>query len=404
MNRRNFFRAMAASPLVMKSLNSLSVANKPVKEHITGRGQTADPWLEVNMDNIAWNTAQIKQRVGNRPVMAVIKANAYGHGLLEMARYLEKQNVDALAVGKTAEALILRENGIRIPLLNFGPYSREEAKRIVALKIIQSVYNDNFIWLAEAAQTEDKTAPVHIKIDTGLGRVGVPYYRALPLIEKIADTKGIRIDGIFTPFTEDQEFDRVQLSRFLEVCESAKNKGIETGIRHAASSAGMISFPESYLDMVRPGIAIYGQYPSTRAFEEREIDLKPAMSLKSRIVYLKMLRKGDSISYHRSYTALKETLVATIPTGYSDGYPYQAGDKGDVLIRGKRCPVIGLVTANHFTVDVSGLERVDMYDEVVMFGQQGNREITVEEVASRAGTSVYKILIGMNPLLPKIYN
>jgi len=402
-NRRDFLKIAVATPLVVSPLNKLGAMSFPQQPSGLNSNTSADPWLEINLNNMAWNIRQIKRHVNNRPVMAVIKANAYGHGLLEIARFLEKQNTDALAVGKTSEALQLRKGGVQTPLLNLGPFSLEEAEQIVRLHISQSVYTDNFNWLAEAAQAFNITAGVHIKIDTGLGRVGVPYYRALPFIEKIAATNGIRIAGIFTPFTEDDEFDQVQLTRFMEVCNAAEKKGIELGTKHTASSAAVLSFPESYLDLVRPGITIFGQYPSTKEYQARRIDLKPVMAMKSRIVYLKTLRPGDSISYHRAFTAKKETQIATIPTGYSDGYPYQVGSQGEVLIGGKRCPVIGLVTANHLTVDVSGLSNVELGDEVVLFGKQGDQEITVEEVAAWANTSVYKILIRMNPLLSRIY-
>ncbi len=402
-NRRDFLKVAVATPLVVTPLNKLGTMYFPQQPSGLNLNTSADPWLEINLNNMAWNIRQIKRRVNNRPVMAVIKANAYGHGLLEIARFLEKQNTDALAVGKTSEALQLRKGGVQTPLLNLGPFSREEAKQIVRLHISQSVYTDNFNWLTKTAQASNITARVHIKIDTGLGRVGVPYYRALPFIEKIAATNGIKITGIFTPFTEDDEFDQVQLTRFMEVCNAAEKKGIELGTKHTASSAAVLSFPESYLDMVRPGITIFGQYPSTKEYQAQRINLKPVMALKSHIVYLKTLRPGDSISYHRAFIANKEMKVATIPTGYSDGYPYQIDNRGEILIGGKRCPVIGLVTANHLTADVSGLSNVELGDKVVLFGEQGDQEITVEEVAAWSNTSVYKILIRMNPLLSRIY-
>jgi alanine racemase len=401
--RRDFIKVAAASPLLVSPLRDFSIHSNAETSLFTPSDNSANPWLEINLENMAWNIRQIKSHVKNRPVMAVIKANAYGHGLLETARFLEEQDIDMLAVGKTSEALILRMGGIRKPILNFGPFTQDEAKEIVKNQIAQSVYTSDVKWLAEAAKSSGKVAGVHIKIDTGLGRVGVEYYRALPIIEKIARSNSIDIKGIFTPLTEDVEFDKEQLARFTEICESAMSKGIDIGLKHVASSAAVLSYPESHLDMVRPGIAIYGQYPSTEEFEKQRVALKPAMAMKSRIIYLKTLRPGDSVSYHRSYTAKNEIRLATVPTGYSDGYPYRFGNKGEVLIGGARCPMIGLVTSNHFTVDVSKLKNVSQGDEVVLFGKQGDEEITVEEVAAWADTSVYKILIWMNPLLPRIY-
>ncbi len=370
---------------------------------VTTDEAAADPWLEIDLKNMAWNLAQIRRRTDNRPVMAVIKANAYGHGLVAIGRFLEKHKIDFLAVGKFHEALQLRESGVKMPILNLGPFSQHEAADIVRQNISQSVYTDDFMLLAEAVRKLKRRAKVHLKIDTGLGRVGVPHGRALAFVEKVAANSEIQIEGIFTPFTEDDEFDRIQLERFLEVCVAAKQRGIAVGLRHAASSAGILSFPQSHLDMVRPGIAIYGQYPSVREYQARQIDLRPVMSLKARVMYVKTLQPGESVSYHRAFVAQQETQVATLPLGYSDGYPSQAAGKAEILVQGRRWPTIALVTSNHATINVTGAERIKIGDEAVIFGKQDENEINAEELAAWAGVSVYKILIGMNPLLPRVY-
>lgn len=369
----------------------------------TPADQGADAWLEVDLGNLAWNLDQIRRRVNNRPVMAVIKANAYGHGLVEVGKALEKQQIGYLAVGKVQEALRLRESGVTTPILNFGPFARDEAEALIRHDIAQSVFTDEVAYLAEAARTLGRTAAVHVKVDTGLGRVGVPHERALAFVETVAATPEISIAEIFTPFSEEEDFDRVQLDRFVQICEGAKRRGIDVGLRHAASSAGVISFPEAYLDMVRPGIALYGQYPSTREYQARRIDLRPAMSLKTRVTYVKTLRPGDAVSYHRAFVAEHDTDVATISMGYSDGYPYQAVEKAEVIVQGQRWPAIALVTSNHMTLDVTGAANLEIGQEAVLFGEQGAVEIAAEEVAAWAGTSVYKILIGMSPLLPRTY-
>jgi alanine racemase len=398
-DRREFLKLAGAASLGATVGGSARVQPFPALDD----DHLADLWLEIDLKNMAWNLAQIQQRTGNRPVMAVIKANAYGHGLVETGKFLEKQKIDFLAAGKFHETLLLRESGVKTPLLNLGAFSRHEAEEIVRRNISQSVYTDDFALLAEAARKLKRRAKVHLKIDTGLGRVGVPHDRALPLIEKVAANAEIQIEGIFTPFTEDDEFDRVQLERFLEICEAAKQRGISVGLRHAASSAGILSFPASHLDMVRPGIAIYGQYPSVREYRARQIDLRPVMSLKARVMYVKTLRPGDSVSYHRAFVAERETQVATLPVGYSDGYPSPAAAKAEILVQGRRWPTIALITSNHTTINVTGAEEIKIGDEAVIFGKQGGNEISAEEVAAWTGTSVYKILIGMNPLLPRVY-
>jgi alanine racemase len=392
-NRRGFLTLAGTAPLALALPKH--VLRGAITKPATSVGRF-DPWIEINLDNLAWNLSQVRRRVNNRPVMVVIKANAYGHGLVGVARFLETQNVRHFAVGKVQEAVSLRENGITSTILNFGPFSQEEAVEVVRLEVSQSVYTDAVDMLAEAARRLNKRAKVHIKVDTGLGRVGVPYHKATPFIERVGSMSETLIEGIFTTFTEDPEFDRVQLDRFLQVCDASAQKGISLGLRHAASSAAVATFPESFLDMVRPGDAIYGLEPLPN------LDPRPVMSLKTRVIYVKTLRPGDSVSYHRRFTAERETLVATLPLGYSDGYPPQAVDQAEVLIQGRRWPLIAAVTANHSTVDVTGAERVQIGDEVVLFGTQGGEELTISEVADWADSSVYKVAIGMNPTLPRV--
>lgn len=397
--RREFLKLAGVAPLSLAPLiNSPGVTTPSFAP-----SELTDPWLEIDLNNIVWNLSQIRKIVHPYSIMAVIKANAYGHGLVEVAKFLKQQNIRFLAVGKVQEALQIRENGIRIPILNFGPFSNQDAEQLVRFNISQSVYTDNVISLTDAARKLNQKAKVHIKVDTGLGRVGVPYYQAISLIEKVATMSDIFIEGIFTTFTEDEDFDKIQLERFLQVCDAAKKRRISVGLRHAASSAALLSFPQAHLDMVRPGITIYGHYPSDNEYRARKIDLKPAMTLKTRVMYVKTLRPGDSVSYHRKFTAQNETQVATLPIGYSDGYPYQIADKGKVIIQGRRYPIIAAVTANHITVNITGSNGINMGDEAVLIGKQGDSQITAEEVADWVGTSVYKIVIGMNPLLPRIY-
>ena len=335
--------------------------------------------------------------------MAVIKGNAYGHGLVEVGKFLEKINIDSIAVGKLQEAVELRNAGVKCPVLNLGPFAASEAELIIKNNISQSVYNDNVLALNTMAGKINKQANVHLNIDTGRGRVGVPYHAALPFIENVSKLDNVKIEGIFTSLTEDKDFDKTQLRRFLDVCEGAKSKGISVGIRHAASSAGILAFPEACLDMVRPGITIYGHYPSDEEYELKKVDLKPALSLKTRVAYIKTLRPGDSISYHQKFTAEKEETVVTASLGYSDGFPVNAPGKAHALIKGKKFPVFADVTANHFYVNVTGEDDIKIGDEIVLFGQQEGNEIAADELAKAAETSVYKIVIRMNPLLPRVY-
>ncbi len=392
-NRRDFLGIAGLTPLGLM-MNRHHRKENPIP---TNPAYSYDPWLEINTKNFAWNVSQVRKRVEDRPIMAVIKCNGYGHGLVKTARALEKQNIREFAVVKVQEALDLRRNGIQGMILNFGPYSKEEAEQVVRHNISQSVFTEGIKHLAEAARKINKQAKVHVKIDTGLGRVGVPYDRALSYIEKIASMPDIAIEGIFTTLTEEEEFDKVQIQRFLKICDDAKKKGISVGIKHAAASAAVATFPPSFLDMVRPGNCLYGLETLSN------MDLKPVLSLKTRVIYKKEMHPGETVAYHRRYKIERDTSLATIPLGYSDGYPFQAVNEADVLINGRRFPLVAYMSANHVFVDVSQTKDVKIGDEVVLYGTQKGSEITLGEVAKWGESSVYKVAILMNPLIPRIY-
>lgn len=399
-SRRNF--------LVASSLSSVSLLSQPKDPkkvplnplQKTPLSSSHDPWIELNLKNMSWNLNQVRKLV-KVPVMAVIKANAYGHGLIEIGKHLEKIGIDYLMVGKLQEALLLRNSGVSVPILNFGSFTPEEEDEIVQSDLSQSVFTEAVLSLSRAALRLGRKAKIHIHIDTGMGRMGIPYHQALPFLEKVFSLKGLEIEGASTTLTEDDEFDREQLRRFLRLCGEAESKGISLGLKHAASSDGMLDLPSSRLDMVRPGIALYGYYPSEKTQQEDRLGLKPVLQLKSRVVSVKALRPGDSLSYHRKYTAKKQEKIAVIPVGYSEGYPPNAVNKASVLIRGERHPLIAAITANHCLALLKENSSVSAGDEVVLLGLQGKERITAEALASWTGISVYRVLIGLNPLLPR---
>lgn len=360
-----------------------------------------DPWIELNLENMTWNLGQIR-KTARVKVMAVIKANAYGHGLVEVGKHLEKAGIDFLMVGKLQEALLLRKKGISVPILNFGPFCSEDAEIIIQGNISQSVFDEKVRSLSEAGIKLGKKAKIHIHVDTGMGRMGIQHREAWPFIQSVSSLEGILIEGISTTLTEDDEFDREQLNRFLKLCQKAEKRDMPLGLKHAASSDGVLDLPSSHLDMVRPGIALYGYYPSEKTQEEDRLGLKPVLQLKSRVVTVKTLQPGDTITYHRRYRAQKKEKIAIIPIGYSDGYPPKVIGKASILIQGKRYPLIAAVTANHCVALLGDDSRVSPGDEVVLLGYQGTGKITAEEIAGWAGVSAYKILIGLNPLLPRI--
>ncbi len=301
MRRRQFFELLTFGSAAVLTASEGKKLRKESPEALD-KTRGMDPWVEVDLKAIVANYRRIKKMVGVK-VMAVVKANAYGHGLVEVSRVLEKAGVDWLMVGKLEEAVKLREAGVKCPVLNFGPLSAGDAAEIVDQGISQSVFTDEVFRLDEVAAKKGRQALVHVDIDTGMGRTGIPDDRALGLMEKIASRKHLRLEGISTTLTEDVEFDREQLRRLNHVYSEAKKRGIDCGLRHAASSAGLLVSADFYLDMVRPGITIYGYYPNAKTQKEDPLALQPALCLKARVVFIKDLRPGDTLSYHRAFNA-----------------------------------------------------------------------------------------------------
>lgn len=354
-----------------------------------------DAWIELNLKNMGWNLDILRKRT-KVPIMAVIKSNAYGHGLIEVGQYLDEKGIDSLMVCKLQEGVTLREVNVSCPIHNFGPYSPKDSEALIHYDISQSVFTEEAKSLNQTALKLGKKAKIHIHVDTGMGRMGVFYYKALPFIKKASQWKGIQIEGISTTLTE-VEFYSEQLSRFLSLCNKAKKKGISLGRRHAASTAGVFSSSSAYLDMVRPGIAFYGFCPS----KEEDFSLKPVLQFKSRVAAVKTLRPGETLGYQRDFTEEKRTKYAVIPVGSTDGYPYTAAKKASVLIKGQRFPLISAISFNHMEALLKPDSEVAPGDEVVFIGTQGKEAINVDELAEWAGTSTYKILAFLSPLLPK---
>lgn len=402
-NRREFFKiAGSASVAVFLTGASTFCASNPRKqdEGFDIEDQI-DPWIELNLDNLASNVNEVRKRIGARPIIAVVKCNAYGHGAVEIASALQNNSkVYHFAVVKVREGLILRQNNIQGMILNMGFFNRREAKEVIQQNISQSVFSDAVDVLAEEAHKLGRQAKVHICLDTGMGRVGVPHREALPFIEKVAAMPNIQIEGIFTAMTEDDDFNPIQIRRFESICDAAKKKSIDVGIRHAAASAEVDRYPYAYLDMVRPGNCLVGLEP------ERQLNMKikPVMSFKTRVVYVKKMVAGESLSYHRAYKITKETLIATLPCGYSDGYPAVVSNKADVLIRGRRHRLVAPITANHMMVDITGSEDIKIGDEVVLWGKQGSERITKVELENLApeATNTYRMATRVRTYLHRV--
>jgi alanine racemase len=362
-----------------------------------------DPRIEVDLAAVGRNLERVRERT-KVLVMGVVKANAYGHGLVEVGRFLESAGVAALMTGKLDEAVRLRSAGVRCPIANFGPFGPPDAEEILGRGIRQVVSTaEDLAALDAAAARTGATAGIDVHIDTGMNRAGVPAEEALALIERAASLRRVRIEGISTALTEDQDFDREQLRVFAGVCAAAKARGIDCGPRHAASSGALFGEAGFFLDMVRPGIALYGYYPNARTMRENSLGLEPALRLTASVTFVRDVKAGESLSYLRAIKIGQPTRVATVGIGYSDGYSLLLGGKGVALIGGRPFPVLPAVTSNHVMIDLGGDRSVRTGDEVVLIDARRGSAAAADSLALASGGSDYKFLIGLNPLIPRLF-
>ncbi|MBE0478881.1 alanine racemase [Candidatus Aerophobetes bacterium] len=362
--------------------------------------------VQINLENIAYNIEQIRAKVGNKVnIMAVVKANGYGHGAIQVAKTALKSGCEWLAVATVEEGVELREAEIKSPILILGISPPEQAEDIVKYELSQTICDKKLARaLSDEAKSQNRIAKVHIKVDTGMGRIGIFPEKVKEFIKKIAHLKCIKIEGIFTHFSsaeEDKDFTHLQIENFKKAISGLEKEKIHIPLKHAANSAAILHVPSSCFELVRPGIMLYGLYPSLMI--THSILLKPAMSFKTQIVYLKTVPAGVSLSYGRSFTTTKKSLIATLPVGYADGYSRALSNKGEVLIKGKRAPVVGAVCMDMILVDVTRIPEVNVGDEVVLFGKQEGAEISVDELASKIGTINYEVICGISKRVPRVY-
>jgi alanine racemase len=358
-----------------------------------------DPWIEVHADHLRHNVAEVQRRVDSRPILAVIKNNGYGLGLINVARVLEPlRAIFGFAVVKLHEAVLLRDAGIRKPILLMGLCSEKNLEEAIARRITPMVFTPIGRELERIASKRRRPVPIHICVDTGFGREGVQVVQAPELIRDLARRRSLEIQGIMMTFTEDPQLDPEELTRFLTIIDDLQKKGIRFGHRHAASSYPLFQHPDSFLDMVRPGMALYGVYSEPEFRARGVMDLRPAVSLKARVVSVKLLHKGDSAGYSPAYRATQDVWVALVPTGHADGWPRAAVGRSKVRINGDLFPVIA-VSASHSIIEIGSTPRVSTRDQVTFFDwQEGSRP---EDVAVTSGTSVYDRLMHLGALLPR---
>ena len=361
-------------------------------------------WAEVDLEAIDYNIKEIKKNLAsNVKVCAVVKADAYGHGAVKCAEVAIKAGADILAIAILDEAVELRENGIKAPILALGYISYEEYDLAIKNDITFTIYSkEAAIALSKATLKANRCVKVHIKIDTGMGRLGVSVKEAGDLAKFISELEGIELEGVFSHFASademDESFTFEQLEKFKEALQNIAKKGVNIPIKHIANSAATVRFPETHLDMIRLGILMYGLWPSEEM--ERNLSFKPAMKLKAKISHLKDVDEGTSISYGRTYITDKKAKIATLPLGYADGFTRRLSGKTSVLINGQLAPLIGRICMDQCMVDVSLIENVKIGDTVLLFGDD---KLTADDLANKIGTINYELVCMVGKRVPRKY-
>jgi alanine racemase len=363
-------------------------------------------WAEIDLKAISHNLGCIRGLVDRDvDVMAVVKANAYGHGITQISRRLVKNGINYLGVATVDEALKLREEGIKVPILILGSVLKEEASAAIKRGVTLTLCDRRLLKILTALGKKMKKRPkVHIEVDTGMGRIGIWHKEALDFIKEVNKNKQIELEGIYTHFSSagrDKAFTRKQINFFEKILIGLDKANIPVKYKHAANSIAVVDWKSSHLNLVRPGILIYGVYPK-ESFRMK-FKLKLVMNLKTKIVYLKDTPPGRSISYGRTYITKTATKIATIPIGYADGYGRILSNKAKALIRGQYARVVGIVTMDQTLLDVGHIKGVKVGDECVLVGKQRKKEIPVEKIAKLAGTIPYEIVATVTDRVPRIY-
>lgn len=363
-------------------------------------------WLEIDLEAFRANVAYFRRLASQQTeVCAVVKGNAYGHGAVQCSRAALQAGATVLAVAIGCEARELRDAGITAPILILGDCGCEDPSEILDAGAIPTVA---MIESAEgfnaAAAARDTVADLHIKIDSGMGRWGVRWDEIEPFAERFAALKNVRAAGLLTHFAiaeAESEFTRWQYANFLAACAELEQTIGPVPFKHACNTAASVYYPDMHLSMIRPGAGIYGIDPGLPP--ESAAQIKPALTLRSKLGLTKSVRPGDSVGYGRAWKAPRESRLALVPVGYADGYPRVLSSNADVLVRGRRVPIVGRISMDVTILDVTDVGEVSVGDEVVLIGTQGDERVGVEELATRAGTTVQEIVTRLGPRLPRVY-
>lgn len=367
-------------------------------------------YASINLDAVTYNMEQMKKRLGgDTKLIAVIKTDGYGHGAVPIAELFEDtEYVWGYATASLDEAMVLREAGIQKPVLVLGCVFPEQYEEMIQNEIRAAVYTFEMArGMSQTAKRLGKPALLHIKIDTGMGRIGFPASsESADVIQKISKLEKVVLEGMFTHFAKadetDKTYTRMQHERFLWMKEALEERKVEISYLDCDNSAGIIDFPEFRHDLVRAGISLYGMYPSDEV-DQKAVDLKPALELVSHVTFVKEVEKGTAISYGGTFVTPEKMRIATIPVGYGDGYPRALSNKGEVLIRGKRAKILGRVCMDQFMADVTDIPDVCFMDKVTLVGTDGEETITVEELSEWSGRFNYEFVCCLSKRIPRVY-
>ena len=366
-------------------------------------------FVVVEVDNIIHNLCELKRLTAKKSKsMAVVKADAYGHGALEVSRACCENGIDYLGVAILEEGIFLREHGVTKPILILGATFPERANDVVKYELTQGVSSVELVKaLSFAAKEMKKTALVHIKIETGMNRLGaIPGVELKELIQVLDDEREyIKVEGVFSHFAkadaEDKAYAMEQVDVFAEGIEELEEAGFTNLVKHISNSAAILELPQAHIDMVRQGISLYGYYPSQEV--RHDIDLRPALSWITHIAHIKRIAAGSCIGYGCTYVTERESVIATLPVGYADGYPRLLSNCGSVIVRGSKAPIVGRVCMDQMMVDVTDIRDVDVKDAAILIGKQGRETITADDLASQTGTISYEILTGISQRVPRVF-
>lgn len=366
-------------------------------------------WAEINLNNLDYNINQIRAKIGSdKELIGVVKADAYGHGSIEVSKVLISNGASTLAVATLSEAIELREAGFTCPILMLGLTPDKYVTTLLDYDLtpVTASY-ENALSISRAAQEIRKTVSLLIAIDTGMGRIGfLPTEESLLQIQKIVILPNLKVKGIFSHFATADEADKTyaqqQLTSYEDFYDKLKEANLSMSFKTIANSAAIMEIPQSHFDAVRPGIILYGCYPSGEV-DKNQLSIKPVMTIKAQIVQLKKVPSGCSISYGRKFTTKTESLIGTLHLGYADGYPRTLNGSGRVIINGVYAPVVGNICMDQCMIDVTTVPNVRLGDEVIIMGSQGNLNITADEIAEKTNTINYEIVCAFGQRLPKIY-